>query len=237
MEQGDAGAGGVDHGATAPAGTAGDRALDAGPPVLRGLVLGDGPAPWRALGFDPVGDRLHLGGVTLHLTGAGGGLLGWWFDRPVGTLDGLPDAAAEPAPAAAPGGLATSDVPAARHAAGPVVVDHVVAATADHERTAAALAGVGLATRRTVDAARGDAGTRYAFTLLGTCLLEVIGPREPAGADPARLVGLALAAPDLDAFAEVATGPPRAAVQPGRRIVTVRREVGLGVPLAVLTPR
>lgn len=200
-------------------------------PVLRGLALGDGPDPWRALGFVPDGDRLDLGGLTLHLTGAGGGLLGWWFDRPVGTLDGLPEvvASARPDPVVSRDGSA--------HPAGPVVVDHVVVATADHARTAAALARVGLVPRRTVDAARGDRGTRYAFTLLGTCLLEVIGPREPAGTDPARLVGLALAAPDLDAFAAVATAPPRDAIQPGRRIVTIRREVGLGVPVAVLTPR
>jgi hypothetical protein len=32
-------------------------------------------------------------------------------------------------------------------------------------------------------------------------------------------------------------GPAKDAVQPGRRIATVRREAGLGVPVALMTPR
>jgi hypothetical protein len=32
-------------------------------------------------------------------------------------------------------------------------------------------------------------------------------------------------------------GDIRDAVQPGRRIATVRREAGLGVPVALMTPR
>jgi hypothetical protein len=45
---------------------------------------------------------------------------------------------------------------------------------------------------------------------------------------------------DVDALAAArpeALGTPRAAVQPGRRIVSAREEAGLGVPVAFITPR
>jgi hypothetical protein len=110
-------------------------------------------------------------------------------------------------------------------------------ASPDVDRTTAALEEVGLTVRRTVDAARGDTGVRYRFLLLGTCLLELIGPVEPDGEGPARFVGLAFTAPDLDVF-DSASGPPRDAVQPGRRIVTLRtRDHDVSVPVAVMTPR
>ncbi len=81
------------------------------------------------------------------------------------------------------------------------------------------------------------------FVLLGTCVLEVIGPREhdPARTPaPAAFVGLAFVAPDLDVVAGLdgVAGEPRDAMQPGRRIVTLRtREHGVSVPVALLTPR
>ena len=42
---------------------------------------------------------------------------------------------------------------------------------------------------------------------------------------------------DIDAAAALAGRPPRAAVQPGRRILTVPREAGLSTALALITPR
>ncbi|WP_348246498.1 hypothetical protein, partial [Salmonella enterica] len=62
------------------------------------------------------------------------------------------------------------------HRNGITAVDHVVVGTPDVERTLQALAGIDLHPRRRVDGIRG--GDRaYAFLLLGTCVLEVIGPR------------------------------------------------------------
>jgi hypothetical protein len=56
---------------------------------------------------------------------------------------------------------------------------------------------------------------------------------------PARLWGLALLAPDIDATARHAgdlLGEVRDAIQPGRRIATFTRDAGLGVAVAVLSP-
>ena len=109
-------------------------------------------------------------------------------------------------------------------------------------RTLAALATVDLHPRRVVEGLRGG-DSAYAFVLLGTCVLEVIGPREhdPGRTPrPAAFVGLAFVAHDLEAVAALdgVAGEPRDAVQPGRRIVTLRtQDHGVSVPVAVLTPR
>ncbi len=199
---------------------------------LVGLVVGDEPASWAALGLPVTGDRLTVGGVTIRLAGAGGdrGVLGWELDpTPPGEVDGLRLAVATTAPVAGDGATGRGYAVAA--------LDHLVVTTPDVGRTTRALAHLGLSPRRTVDGARGDDGVRYRFFLLGTCVLELIGPVEPTGDGPARFGGLAFVGPDLDAFSEV-TGPPRDAVQPGRRIVTLDTGAHeVSVPVAVLTPR
>jgi hypothetical protein len=208
-------------------------------PHLVGLVVGDDPAGWGALGLPVTGDRCTVGGVTIRLIGSDGprGILGWQLDPAVdGEVHGLAEVDATGADDPADRARAGDD-PATGRGYAVSAVDHLVVSTPDVERTTAALGRVGLAPRRTVDAARGDAGVRYRFFLLGTCVLEVIGPTEPDGDGPARFVGLAFTAPDLDAV-EHTTGPPRDAVQPGRRIVTLRTGAhDVSVPLAVLSPR
>ena len=200
---------------------------------LVGLTVGDEPDAWRSLGFAVTEDRLTLGGVTLHLVGAGQGrgVLAWSTDPPLpDDVDGL---AHVPAPAPVAG---------TTHRNGVTDVDHVVVGTPHVRRTLDALAEHDLHARRVVEGLRGDERT-YAFVLLGTCLLEVIGPREH---DPSRtpgraaFVGLALVAEDLDALGrmEGVAGDPRPAVQPDRHIVTLRASAhDVSVPLAVLTPR
>jgi hypothetical protein len=71
-----------------------------------------------------------------------------------------------------------------------------------------------------------------AFLRLGECILEVF---EGTGA-AAGLWGVVVVVPDLDALGPL-VGEPRDAVQPGRRIATVRREAGLQTALAFMTPR
>ncbi len=112
------------------------------------------------------------------------------------------------------------------HPNGASGIDHVVLLTDAFDATVERLTHEGLDFRRTRDA--GD-GRRQAFFVLGPCLLEVAGPVE--GGE--RLWGVTLVAPDLEPFG----GRIKDAVQPGRRITTVPREAGLGIPVAVMTPR
>jgi hypothetical protein len=200
-------------------------------PVLRALRLADDPATWARLGFAVGADGVcALGGVALELVGSaqGRGLVGWHIDGvdPGAELDGLPPAGG--VAVAAPG-----DVP---HPNGAVAVDHVVAATPDVTRTLGALGAAGLEPRRVREA--GEA--RQAFYVLRTALLELAGPASPSGDGPARLWGLVVVVDDLDALAERLgdeLGTIRDAVQPGRRIATLRQTAGVSTALAFLTPR
>jgi hypothetical protein len=195
-------------------------------PELDELVLGDPPEAWQALGFAAVDGVVALGGVRLRLTGSGGGIAGWSLRGidPDADFGGLPTAAVSEAPPPEP----------VAHPIGAVAVDHVVALTPDFDRTAGKLRGAGLDYRRTRDAGN---GFRQAFFVLGPCLLELGGPAEVPGA---RFWGLTLVVEDLDAAAGQLgdrLGTVKDAVQPGRRIATLRREAGLGVPVALMTPR
>lgn len=144
---------------------------------------------------------------------------------------GSPDAAATPV----------------EHPNGIVAIDHVVAMTPALDRTVSALRKAGLDLRRIREQPTPAGAPRQAFFRLGEEILEVVQEPEDvvAGRDggaerPARLWGLALLAPDLDravaAFGEH-VGVPRDAVQPGRRIATLKRSAGLAVPVALMSPK
>ena len=173
------------------------------------------------------GDRLRIGRVTLRFEGEGGGIASWALaGAPAGPIDGLPTRS---------GQLPAGDQP--EHPVGALVLDHVVVTTPDHERTLAALAAAGFELRRTRDA---GGGRRQAFYVMGDCLLEVVGPAEADGGGPAAFWGLVVVVRDIDAAAERLgghLGTVRDAVQAGRRIATVREEAGLGLPVALMTPR
>jgi hypothetical protein len=126
--------------------------------------------------------------------------------------------------------------PAPEHPNGAVRVDHVVVATPDVDRTLHALRAAGMEVRRERDA---GASRRQAFLWVGDTILEVVGPREAEGDGPARFWGLVVVVSDLDAACGrlgALASEPRDAVQPGRRIATVRREAGLGAALALMSP-
>jgi hypothetical protein len=195
-------------------------------PTIAELVIGDEPAAWQRLGFAVDGDRTVVGATTIVLDGAGGGLRSWALDGASSTdVDGLPIV------------RSNATAPAAReHPNRALRIDHVVVNTPDLARTFAALGEAGLDLRRV----REHSETLHqGFFRMGEVILEVVGPPEPAGEEPARFWGLVAVVPDVDELVAGADpglfGEPRAAVQQGRRIVTVAREAGLTVPLAFLT--
>jgi hypothetical protein len=197
-------------------------------PPARVLRLGDAPESWRGLGLEvDERGRLPLGELLIELTGEGGGVgalevEGLRTSHP----DGLPIVPASvERPAAAP--------TRRTHALGAVGVDHLVALTGELDRTAAALAEAGLDLRRRRTPP--EAPVPQAFFNLATTVLELAEAH-----DPPRFWGLTLVVCDLDAAAArlgPLLGGVRDAVQPGRRIATVRRDAGLGVALALMTPR
>jgi hypothetical protein len=126
-----------------------------------------------------------------------------------------------------------------------VGIDHVVAISPSFERSVDALTAAGMDLRRVREEPTPAGAPRQAFFRLGAEILELVAePDEVAarrgGPDrPVQFWGLALLAPDIDraaaAFAPH-SGEVRPAVQPGRRIATVKRSAGLAVPLALMSP-
>jgi hypothetical protein len=206
-------------------------------PTIDEINIADEPERWSALGFAVDGEICRLAGIELRLSGVreGGGVLGWSLrELRSEDLDGLPTTISE-RPARAP---------ALPHPNGVVSIDHVVAVSPAFERSVAALQAAGIDLRRVREEPTPAGAPRQAFFRLGRELLEMV--QEPdevvarkGGADRAvRFWGLALLVEDLDrtvaAMAPHAP-PPRAAVQPGRRISTVRRSAGLAIPLALIS--
>ncbi len=124
------------------------------------------------------------------------------------------------------------------HPNGALELDHVVVMTDSLERTSAAVeSGLGLARRRV----RETPTVRQAFHRFddqgGTrgCIIEVV---ENARVEHTALWGLVVNVRDLDEMAAAAgdlLGDPKPAVQPGRRIATVRAAAGLDTAVAVMS--
>lgn len=209
--------------------------------ALAELHVGDPPDAWGSVGFRLSGESCLVGAVAIRLvgTGEGSGLLRLGLDGFAGgELDGLPaEAVAEPT-GTAPAEPGQAPV----HPNGTTALDHVVAFSPDLDRTLAACEAAGLDLRRVREGPTPAGAKRQAFFRLGEAILEVV-EHPPAAADsdaPARLWGLAFTVEDLDATAELLrplVGEPRGAMQPGRRIATLRRTAGLTVPVAFMSPR
>jgi hypothetical protein len=207
-------------------------------PTIDELTVADAPEAWAALGFEVEGDTCVVGDVRIRLAGsdAGKGLTGWSLRDIEGTeLDGLPTTRSDRLPPSEP--LA--------HSNGITAVDHVVAITPALDRTVAVLQDAGLDLRRIREEPTPAGAPRQAFFRLGAAILEVV--QEPpeaiergGGADrPAFFWGLAFVAPDLDSTVAGLgdrVSEVRPAIQPGRRIATLRRSAGLSVPVALITP-
>jgi hypothetical protein len=205
--------------------------------ALVALTVHADPDRWRAAGFtvDEAG-ACQVGAVRIVLeppSDAGRTrVVGWAFDGltpGVDDIDGIPTgAAATSAPASA-----------GRHPNGVTALDHVVVTTPDLGRTVAALEAAGLRALRERDTEAGGRPMRQVFLRPGEAIIEVVGPREPTGDGKARFFGLAFVVADLDTAGGVLgddLGQAKTAVQPGRRIATVRTGAGLGVPVALMSP-
>jgi catechol 2,3-dioxygenase-like lactoylglutathione lyase family enzyme len=201
------------------------------------LSVADAPAAWEACGFAIAGDVCVVGDTRIRFArGEGKRGIGEWTLRGLESvdLDGLPTSRSDqPPPLEAP-----------THPNGVTGLDHVVAISSDLDRTVDALVAAGLDLRRVREEPTPAGAPRQAFFRLGSTILEVVQEPPEAtakarGDRPAFFWGLAFVAPDLErtvAFLGDRAGDVRDAVQPGRRIATLRRSAGLSVPIALMTP-
>lgn len=210
-------------------------------PRLTELHIGDDPAAWSAAGFAVVDGATQVGHVRLRFSapdptsGVARGIRSWAFDRPLPARSGPPGKIDGVATVQAP--EATGDAP--EHPNGVNHFDHVVLMSPDPDRTTAALIAVGFETRGVRDYEMKDKPMRQTFFWMGEVILELVGPRD-GGPGPCSLWGLAFSCPDLDgtvASLGERSSEARTAVQPGRRIASLRhKDLDITVPVAFMTP-
>lgn len=208
-------------------------------PTIGSILIGDAPESWRAAGFTVDDDgNCQVGTVQLQLAGpdAGKRIVAWSLrDVPasIEDVDGLPTTACD-APPPAP----------VEHANGVEFIDHLVILSPDVDRTVGALEALGIETRRTrqIDADQYGFDARQTFFRMGEVVLELIGANEPmegAADRPAGFFGLAYTVRDLDGTAAMLAehiGNVKDAVQPGRRITTLRhKNFGMSVATAFMS--
>ena len=196
------------------------------------LTASGARAPWESIGLSFPGGVARLSDVEFVVEDGTPSLTSWTLSADADStvdVDGIVTRL-----------VGSSGPSAGSSPIGPTVgvrLDHVVVNTDDGERTSAAFESVlGLGMRRARDAGR---GVTQRFHMLDNCVIEIVsGPHvtEPG----ARLWGMVLSVADIDALATWlgpdVMSPPKDAVQPGRRIATVRAAAGLGVPFAVMSP-
>lgn len=195
------------------------------------LLVASPVEPWEAIGLHVEDGIARIGGVALRFVPAAAavnGVIAWGLvGAPTDTAD--IDGLATHQLAGPPSG--PSD-----HSLDLVGFDHLVVMTSSLERTCGAIEA---ATGEPLKRIREAGVIRQGFHRLGELIVEVV--ESPQVTEPhASFWGFVWNVADLhDVCAQL--GPdvvslPKAAVQPGRFIATVRAEVGLGLPLALMTP-
>ena len=206
--------------------------------ALDELEVADPADAWTAAGFEVGTDGVcRVGDVGIRLVGRqrATGIVGWSLrglphDFRRDELDGIPTtrSTAVPAPNAR-----------AEHRNGVTSVDHVVLLSPDLDRTVASLGAAGAYPRRERDAELGGRPIRQVFFRLGEVIIEVVGTPGSAAPGPSTLWGITFAVADIDATAAYfgdRTAPVKDAVQPGRRITTLRhQEFGMSVRTALIS--
>ncbi len=208
--------------------------VDMSDPKVEWLTVAGDVDTWRSLGLTVTTEGLiPLVGASVRIVAATGGdqepgITGWALSgvQDVSEIDGLVTEVVAP--------MAPTYAQHALRASG---LDHVVVSTADLERTSEAIA---LATNCELKRIREVGTMRQGFHRIGRggLIVELVErPDLPAG--PASFWGLVLIVDDIDAAYELIgserISPPKDAVQPGRRIATIRADVGLGLPVALMT--
>ena len=193
------------------------------------LFIGGSPSPWGLAGLSPQGSPARSLASTANAT------LVWPSEElPLGALEIAFDGVLAGADLdgiecaefiSTPDGLESSDS----------LIDHVVLMTDNLYRTCEAVTEV---TGCPLKRVREVGEIRQGFHRVGEggVILEVV---ERADVSRTSLWGLVIATPSFDDLVQAAgdlVSEPKDAVQPGRRISTVKAKAGLGIPVALMTP-
>ncbi|OBB47610.1 VOC family protein [Mycobacterium sp. 852002-51961_SCH5331710] len=200
------------------------------------IVVADPADAWSRAGFTvDADDTCRVGGVRVRLVGSdgGSGMAGWSLsglpsDAALSEVDGIPTTASNAPPTSG-----------AEHANGVTAIDHVVVLSPDLDRTVQAFTGIGVAPRRERDGELGGNPIRQVFFRFGEVIVEVVGSPGTTSEAPSTLWGITYVVADIDATAAFLgdrTAPVKDAVQPGRRITTLRHQAfGMSVRTAMIS--
>jgi hypothetical protein len=181
-------------------------------PRLCGLEVAGDEDAWRAAGFGVSHGVVRIGSVDMTIGAGTAGIASWDLGA-----EGRPQAAWRPV-----------------HPNGATELAHLVVFTDDPARTTAEYEALGLHARRVREIGRGRTQT---FFRAGEPIIELVGPIPDMHGE--KFWGLAITVDDLDACAALLgdkLGRIKDAVQPGRRIATLRHEAcGLTVPIAFMS--
>jgi hypothetical protein len=196
------------------------------------LEVGGSVERWRRVGVRVADDGMvPFMFTSLRIVEAEPAVRAWaisGINLSVTDIDGLPTSVVEPG---AP--------QLAEHPNGGVELDHVVVLTNSLDRTCAAVED---ATGAPLKRVREIGAMRQGFHRVGSggLIVEVV-ERPEVDVSHAVFWGLVINVADLDAAVSTIgpdlVGSPKDAVQPGRRIATIRPEAGLGVPVALMSLR
>lgn len=201
------------------------------------IVVGDTPDAWRAAGFAVGADGCaQVSTVRFRFVGEseGRGILRWAIAGLTSSdVDGLPGEVMD-----------ALDYESVAHPNSATLLDHIVLATPDIDRTVGAFVALGCEPKRERSGGSEAMPLRQVFLRAGEVVVEIVGPPTPPEradrrARPATFWGLAFTVADLDACVASlgeACGAARVAVQPGRRIATLRHEaLGISVPTVFMS--
>lgn len=193
----------------------------ASPPAVTGVRVGGDSGAWSAAGFEVQGSTIQIGALTIEIVSAA---------TPPELVLGRDS-----------GGSISRDP----HSNGIDGIDHIVVMARTLDGLRGDIDEAGWTVRRERPTTMAGIEVVQLFVLAGEVLLEMIAPI--AGEGPVEGVwGLAVTSTDLGAtsswFAEhcgaESCGTVSEAVQPGRRIATLRhRALGLPLPVAIMSPR
>ena len=210
-----------------------DVAVSTNDAKVEWLTVAGDPETWRSIGLAVGGDGLiPLFGtglkIVLPVRADDAGIVGWGFSgiESVQQIAGLP---VDVVDAATPS--------FADHALGATGLDHVVIMTSSLETVSDAVTdATGCALKRT----RELGAITQGFHRIGRggLIVEIV-EHPDYNRGEAEFWGLVINVDDLDAACAL-LGPervsePKDAVQPGRRIATIRSQVGLGTAVALMT--
>lgn len=198
-------------------------------PVLTEIRLAADPAAWAIAGFSAVDGTCVVGDVAIDFVSGDGGIVDWALTevRAAG-VDGLPTRAG-----------ALNEARGVSHPNGVMAIDHLVVLTPRLERTIECFEALGVELRRIREGETVTGPYRQAFFRLGRPIVEAVEAAGMEASAPASFWGITFTTADLDGAAELLgdrLGRVKDAVQPGRRIATVREDAGLGLPVALISP-